>query len=154
MYTLGNEYSPSTHQPPLALTPNRNGNAMNTLRPLPRGRSPFRQSVQSLNMVRYLRTVGILFITKLVANKKKIYIMKNVYSRLVVHPCLVDNVQGQGQGHVLVHVTRHHRTQERMSMIVLSVKSCTACPEILASPEEHLTIDLAFKLRMKNLFCI
>ncbi|XP_068977211.1 uncharacterized protein [Bombus flavifrons] len=51
MYTLGNEYSPSTHQRPLTLTPSRNGSAVNSLRPLPRGRSPFRQSVQNLNMV-------------------------------------------------------------------------------------------------------
>lgn len=51
MCTLGNEYSPSTHQRPLTLAPSRNGNAVNSLRPLPRGRSPFRQSVQSLNMV-------------------------------------------------------------------------------------------------------
>ncbi|XP_076677484.1 uncharacterized protein LOC143373803 isoform X3 [Andrena cerasifolii] len=41
----------NTHQRPLPLTPSRNGNAVNSLRQLPRGRSPFRQSVQSLNMV-------------------------------------------------------------------------------------------------------
>ncbi|XP_078040080.1 uncharacterized protein LOC144471671 isoform X2 [Augochlora pura] len=51
MCTLGNEYTPSTHQRPLALAPSRNGSAVNSLRQLPRGRSPFRQSVQSLNMV-------------------------------------------------------------------------------------------------------
>ncbi|XP_076650945.1 uncharacterized protein LOC143358015 isoform X3 [Halictus rubicundus] len=41
----------STHQRPLALAPSRNGSAVNSLRQLPRGRSPFRQSLQSLNMV-------------------------------------------------------------------------------------------------------
>ncbi|XP_043266338.1 uncharacterized protein LOC122405545 isoform X1 [Colletes gigas] len=51
MCTLGNEYNPSTHQRPLTLAPSRNGNAVNSLRQLPRGRSPFRQNVQSLNMV-------------------------------------------------------------------------------------------------------
>ncbi|CAL7937789.1 unnamed protein product [Xylocopa violacea] len=51
MCTLGNEYSPSTYQRPLTLTPSRNGNVVNNLRPLPRGRSPFRQNVPSLNMV-------------------------------------------------------------------------------------------------------
>ncbi|XP_029047730.1 uncharacterized protein LOC114878282 isoform X1 [Osmia bicornis bicornis] len=51
MCTLGNEYSAGTHQRPVTLTPSRNGNAVNSLRQLPRGRSPFRQNVQSLNMV-------------------------------------------------------------------------------------------------------
>ncbi|XP_053995671.1 uncharacterized protein LOC128885595 [Hylaeus anthracinus] len=49
MCTLGN--TPSTHQRSLALAPSRNGNAVNSLRQLPRGRSPFRQNIQSLNMV-------------------------------------------------------------------------------------------------------
>ncbi|XP_015432478.1 PREDICTED: uncharacterized protein LOC107188662 [Dufourea novaeangliae] len=51
MCTLGNDYTPGTHQRPLPLVPARNGSAVSSLRQLPRGRSPFRQSVQSLNMV-------------------------------------------------------------------------------------------------------
>lgn len=51
MCTLRNEYSPSTHQRPVTLAPSRNGSVINNLRQLPRGPSPFRQSVQSLNMV-------------------------------------------------------------------------------------------------------
>lgn len=51
MCTLGNEYTPGSHQCPLNVSQSRNGGTVNSLRQLPRGRSPFRQSMQSLNMV-------------------------------------------------------------------------------------------------------
>lgn len=74
--------------------------------------------------------------------------------RLVDHLCLVDNVQGQDRVPVLVHATLLHQTQDQMSMIVLSAKSCIACPEISALQEERLMIDLVFKLKKESLFCI
>ncbi|EZA56731.1 uncharacterized protein LOC105278037 isoform X2 [Ooceraea biroi] len=53
MCTLGSEYMPSaTRQRPLTLQPSRHPAAtIGSPRQLPRGRSPYRQSVQSLNMV-------------------------------------------------------------------------------------------------------
>ncbi|XP_033342544.1 uncharacterized protein LOC117229820 isoform X2 [Megalopta genalis] len=52
MCTLGNEYTPSTHQRPLALAPSRNESAVNSLRQLPRGTGQeFRQGVQNSNVV-------------------------------------------------------------------------------------------------------
>lgn len=74
--------------------------------------------------------------------------------RLVDHLCLVDNVQGQDRVPVLVHATLLHQMQDQMSMIVLSAKSCIACPEISALREERLMIDLVFKLKKESLFCI
>lgn len=50
MCTLGNNYTPNTHEHSISLPQNRNGRSMSSLRQLPRGRSPFRQSVQNLNM--------------------------------------------------------------------------------------------------------
>lgn len=51
MCTLGNEYSPGTHQRSLALAQSRNGGPISSLRQLPRGRSPFRPNIPNLNMV-------------------------------------------------------------------------------------------------------
>ncbi|XP_046480085.1 uncharacterized protein [Neodiprion pinetum] len=50
MCTLGNDYVREIRQRSMSLSRNQGGNVSN-LRQLPRGRSPFRQSMQSLNMV-------------------------------------------------------------------------------------------------------
>lgn len=52
MHTLGNEYSPSTHQCPLTLTPSQNESTVDSLRRLPRGRSPLTQTITNLNVIR------------------------------------------------------------------------------------------------------
>jgi len=52
MCTLGTEYIPTaTHQRPLTLAQTRQPATIGTPRQMPRGRSPYRQNVQSLNMV-------------------------------------------------------------------------------------------------------
>ncbi|XP_011882336.1 PREDICTED: uncharacterized protein LOC105570030 [Vollenhovia emeryi] len=52
MCTLGSEYIPTaTRQRPLTLAQSRQPATIGTLRQLPRGRSPYRQSAQSLNMI-------------------------------------------------------------------------------------------------------
>ncbi|CAL1679757.1 unnamed protein product [Lasius platythorax] len=52
MCTLGSEYTPNaTRQRPLTLTQNRHPAAIGGMRQLPRGRSPYRQSAQGVNMV-------------------------------------------------------------------------------------------------------
>ncbi|XP_072767870.1 uncharacterized protein [Anoplolepis gracilipes] len=52
MCTLGNEYTPSAiRQRPLTFTQSRPTATIGNMRQLPRGRSPYRQSVQGVNMV-------------------------------------------------------------------------------------------------------
>ncbi|XP_012257902.2 putative mediator of RNA polymerase II transcription subunit 29 [Athalia rosae] len=50
MCTLGNNYTRGMRQRSMSLSRNQGGSA-NNLRQLPRGRSPFRQTMQSLNMI-------------------------------------------------------------------------------------------------------
>ncbi|XP_011145630.1 uncharacterized protein LOC105186847 isoform X2 [Harpegnathos saltator] len=51
MCTLGSDYTPTMRQRPLTLAQNRHSATISTPRQMPRGRSPYRQSTQGLNMV-------------------------------------------------------------------------------------------------------
>ncbi|XP_032678177.1 uncharacterized protein LOC116847357 isoform X2 [Odontomachus brunneus] len=51
MCTLGSEYAPTARQRPLTLAQNRHTATIGSPRQIPRGRSPYRQTTQGLNMV-------------------------------------------------------------------------------------------------------
>lgn len=51
--TLGSPFSRQIRQNPLNLSQRHNSENIGNLRQLPRGRSPFRQSMQNLNAVSY-----------------------------------------------------------------------------------------------------
>lgn len=51
MCTLGNDYTPNTHEHSISLAQNRNERSMSGLHQLLRGRSPITQTIQNLNMV-------------------------------------------------------------------------------------------------------
>ncbi|KAI4492544.1 PREDICTED: uncharacterized protein LOC106785935 isoform X1 [Polistes canadensis] len=51
MCTLGNDYTPNTHEHSMSLAQNRNERNMSGLQQLLRGRSPITQTIQNLNMI-------------------------------------------------------------------------------------------------------
>ncbi|KAF7408794.1 hypothetical protein HZH66_003331 [Vespula vulgaris] len=51
MCTLGNDYTPNTHEHSISLAQNRNERSMSGLHQLLRGRSPITQTIQNLNMI-------------------------------------------------------------------------------------------------------
>lgn len=161
MCTLGSEYTPNaTRQRPLTLTQNRHPAAIGGMRQLPRGRSPYRQSAQGVNMVitfllkffllKYFfflsRKTFIFSIQIRAIYLYVIYIYRYIYrnSRLVEHRYSADNARDRDHDHVRARTTRLHPIPVETSMIAVSAKLCTAYREISALQGELLMIGLAF----------